>query len=91
MLSGDSFSAENWNYNKETGEITINVENAPTQEEKISWKQGTDEFIVTYIYNTEEIVPAIELNAKNTINTYTENSVEGNVNKTQEITVNGIL
>lgn len=89
MLNGDSFSAENWNYNKETGEITINVENAPTQEEKISWKQGIDEFIVTYIYNTEEIVPAIELNAKNTINTYTENSVEGNVNKTQEITVNG--
>ena len=89
MLNGDSFSAENWNYNKETGEITINVENAPTQEEKISWKQGTDEFIVTYIYNTEEITPTIELNAKNTINTYTENSVEGNVNKTQEITVNG--
>lgn len=89
IADGNSFNSENWNYNQETGEITINVENQVNADGKISWKKGSDEYIVMYIYNTLDSIPTIELNAKNTITTYGENTVESNVNKVQETKING--
>ena len=85
----ESFTQENWNYNKETGEITINVENQANDEGKIAWKTGNDEYIVTYIYNTKETINQIELNAQNTITTYTENTVENSANNVQAVAIGG--
>lgn len=85
----ESFTQENWNYNKETGEITINVENQANDEGKIAWKTGNDEYIVTYIYNTIETTNQIELNAQSTITTYTENTVENSANNVQSVVMGG--
>ena len=85
----ESFTQENWNYNKETGEITINVENQANDEGKIAWKTGNDEYIVTYIYNTIEATNQVELNAQSTITTYTENTVENNANNVQSVVMGG--
>ena len=83
----ESFSQENWNYNKETGEITINVENQANEEGKVAWKAGNDEYIVTYIYSNIEQINQIELNAQSSITTYTENTVENKVNNVQAVAI----
>ena len=85
----ESFSQENWNYNKETGEITINVENQANEEGKVAWKAGNDEYIVTYIYSNIEQINQIELNAQSSITTYTENTVENKVNNVQAVAIGG--
>ena len=89
ITNGESFNADNWNYNSESGELTINVENTANQEEKVAWKNGTDEYIVTYIYETTETIPAIEIKAQNTITTYTEATAENSIEKTEAIALNG--
>lgn len=51
--TGINFTTQNWTYDKDSGKITINVENTP-YEGKISWKKNVlDEYIVTYIYSSE--------------------------------------
>lgn len=89
ITNGESFNADNWNYNSESGELTINVENTANQEGKVAWKNGTDEYIVTYIYETTESIPAIEIKAQNTITTYTEATAENSIEKTEAIALNG--
>lgn len=89
ITNGESFNADNWNYNSESGELTINVENTANQEGKVAWKNGTDEYIVTYIYETTETIPAIEIKAQNTITTYTEATAENSIEKTEAIALNG--
>ena len=89
ITNGESFNADNWNYNNESGELTINVENTASQEGKIAWKNDADEYIVTYIYETTETIPAIEIKAKNTITTYTEATAENSIEKTEAIVLNG--
>lgn len=89
ITNGESFNADNWSYNSESGELTINVENTANQEGKVAWKNGTDEYIVTYIYETTETIPAIEIKAQNTITTYTEVTAENSIEKTEAITLNG--
>lgn len=89
ITNGESFNADNWNYNSESGELTINVENTANQEGKVAWKNGTDEYIVTYIYETTETIPAIDIKAQNTITTYTEATAENSIEKTEAIALNG--
>ncbi len=44
------------NYNKETGEVTVIVENQADEQNNISWKQNAnDEYLVNYIYKGKEI------------------------------------
>lgn len=89
ITNGESFNADNWNYNSESGELTINIENTANQEGKVAWKNGTDEYIVTYIYETTETIPAIEIKAQNTITAYTEATAENSIEKTEAIALNG--
>lgn len=52
-VKGEKFTSANWNYDAESGKITINVKNDATNG-KISWSKNTlDEYIVTYIYSSE--------------------------------------
>ena len=76
---------EEWNYNKETGIVTIVMKNEPTQNQ-VSWlKQGQDEMIVTYLY--DEKVDTVETKQKVTVNVKAYNSVETNISANQELTI----
>ena len=52
--NGEKLERETWEYDEETGKITVNIENAET-DGKVNWvKEGQDNIIVTYIYDTTE-------------------------------------
>lgn len=52
-LEGEKFTTDNWQYNNQTGAITINVKNEAI-DGKIKWTKNTkDEFFVTYIYSSK--------------------------------------
>ena len=53
--TGTKFTSDNYTYDKETGKLTIIVNNEQ-QENKISWKKNAiDEFVVTYVYENKQI------------------------------------
>ena len=53
--TGTKFTSDNYTYDKETGKLTIIVNNEE-QENKISWKKNAiDEFVVTYVYENKQI------------------------------------
>lgn len=71
-----SFNKDNWAYDEKTGIITITVENAPDENNKVEWnKTGKDEYIITYIYKekleeiTSEQKTAVTIEAYNNITT----------------------
>lgn len=80
-----NFNEENYNYNEQTGKLTINVANKIDEQQNITWeKQAKDEFIVTYLYpqtimqNTPEEGNIVNINTVASITTY----------GTEEITIN---
>ena len=51
---GSQFSDNNYKYNKESGVLSINVENQPDKDGNIKFNKNTvDEFIITYIYSLD--------------------------------------
>lgn len=53
---GANFSEENWNYDEETGSITIEVKNEKDSNGNISWvKNSKDEYLISFIYEDNEI------------------------------------
>lgn len=53
VTTGKTLSEDNWKYDKETGKIEINLENAQ-ENGMASWlKNGNDNFVVTYIYDKD--------------------------------------
>lgn len=51
--NGKTLSKDNWNYNGETGVISLNIENKP-EDNKISWLRNRDDnFIVTYVFDKD--------------------------------------
>ncbi len=65
---------ENIKYNYENDQITIEKENIANEEGKIKWN-SQDSYMVTYIYETEEVPTSIETKAVATI-TANEQKVE---------------
>ena len=64
VTTGNTLSEESWKYDSENGKIVVNLENKQ-EDGKVSWvKNGTDDFIVTYIYDKDVIIE----NQKNEIN-----------------------
>ncbi len=90
--NGNSFNNQNYTYNKENGEITINVENQANQDGNVSWKNGTDEYFVTYIYNSQEIVTSFKSKAESTITLLNNSTVNATAENEQpiELTVNNV-
>lgn len=75
-----SFDENNWNYNNETGKITITVQN--NNSSNISWKNGMDEYKVILKYPVENVENnIIKIKAINKIKAY---------GKQEEITVEDI-
>ena len=57
---GVNFTKANYNYDKTSEKITINVANNANSEGKISWqKNASDDFVVTYIYS-EDVLNAVK-------------------------------
>lgn len=81
--TGSSFKEENYQYDAEKAQITIQVNNIQTEESnQISWKkQVQDEYIITYIYPEETLNSITEegivipLSAKSDLSVYTSNNV----------------
>ena len=51
--NGVNFTEDNYSYDSESGELTINVENTLGEDSLVSWIRGaSDRFVITYIYET---------------------------------------
>ena len=90
---GDTFNENNYEYNQEKGILTINIKNQLDEENKVSWKEGKDELIITYKYGNEAIAERhqVELNTKTTVKLYDSqnqeitNNIEDKVELTEQI------
>lgn len=84
-----NFSENNWNYNNETGKVTITVEN--NNSSNISWKSGTDEYKVILKYPVENVESKrINVKAINKIKAYgKEEEITTEEVKTIELIENG--
>ena len=60
LKNGTNFSKENYQYDAQTAKLTIHVKNEADHDGKISWKQGKDEYLVTYIYTGKELYNQIQ-------------------------------
>lgn len=87
--NGNNFTKENYTYDNKIGIVEIMQENLPNNENKISWKNGTDEYIVTFIYEGIQNIANIDLKATNSITTYKDIEVKNEIAKSQEISLNG--
>lgn len=83
--NGKELSQDNWDYNKETGLININVENLKYNN-KVSWiKTGEDKFVITYIFDKDVEINNEKLNTNSKINLYdSRNTV---ISSSSEITL----
>lgn len=63
------------NYQYDASKLTINTKNTISTEEKITWKNEIDEYIVTYLYSEE------------VLNTITEEGVNANISVNSNIKV----
>ena len=75
--TAQNFNEENYQYDEQTGKITIKVENKIDEQGNISWsKNAEDKFIITYIYpqeilnNVPEEGNKIQIQTKAQITTY---------------------
>lgn len=81
----EDFGTNNWNYDSETGIITILVKNE-ANENKVSWlKDIQDEFVVTYIYS--EKIDTVQATQKAILELKAYNSVETKVSKEDELVI----
>ena len=63
--NGLNFTYDNYTYDKETGIVTIKAQNAS---DKIMWKKNAqDEYLVTYIYDGQEIYNYAKTNGVSTL------------------------
>ena len=90
--NGTSFSKDNWQYNGEEGKIIINVENKKSEDGKISWKDGEDEFKIVYILKSTNTLEnaVVTLHTEGEIK-YNENSVAFEETKDASLIMSGSL
>lgn len=67
QTDGVGFGTDNYQYNAETGIVTITTKNEANTENKISWAKNTaDEYLVTFLYEGKEIYDYINANGIDT-------------------------
>ena len=88
--NGKVLSQDNWNYNKETGLTTIEINNT-AENNKITWtKNGNDQFIITYIFdkdveiNNDKISTSSEISLYENKSTVVNASAESQINKEEK-------
>lgn len=73
VTSGKNLTEGNWNYDNATGITQINIENVEKDGE-VSWiKQGTDNFIITYIFDENVQINNDKININSEIELYDTN------------------
>lgn len=79
----EEFNEKNWNYDKDTGIITIIIKNE-ANENKVSWlKSEQDEFVITY--NFKEKVDNVETMQHTILELKAYNSTETKISKEDEL------
>ena len=88
--NGKMLTQDNWNYNKETGLTTIEINNT-AENNKITWtKSRNDQFIITYIFdkdveiNNDKISVSSEINLYENKNTVVNASAETQISKEEK-------
>ena len=85
--NGLNFTHDNYTYDKETGIVTIKTKNAS---DKIMWKKNAqDEYLVTYIYDGQEIYNYAKTNGVSTL-AYTSANIAVYNNEETNIAVESI-
>ena len=76
-----------WDYEYKDGQVTINLKNE-LHENKVYWKKnGTDNIILTYIYDKDLILDNIDIKANTNITLYDDNNTKIDLQE-QKVTVN---
>ncbi len=84
--NGKMLTQDNWNYDKETGLATIEINNV-AEDNKVIWtKNGEDKFIITYIFDKDVEISADKLNISSEINLYENKNTK--VSATSEMQIN---
>ncbi len=83
--NGKTLTQENWNYNKETGLTTIEINNV-AEKNKITWtKDGEDQIIVTYIFDKDVEISNQTISATSEINLYDNKNMKVNASVSAEM------
>lgn len=86
ISTGNVITENDYNYNKDTGIININLENK-IEDNKINWaKTGNDAFIVTYIFENIDEMPQLNSKISSQISLYDKNNTTINSNNSIELT-----
>ena len=90
--NGTGFSKENWEYKAEESKISINVDNIKTEDNKISWKNGVDEFKIIYILKSSNSIAnkTVKLSTKGEIK-YNDKTIAFEEEKDANLTMSGTL
>ena len=72
VTNGKNLSNDNWNYNSDNGTIAINIENT-AEDNKVYWiKEGSENFVITYIYEDDSEVTTETSKISSEISLYDE-------------------
>jgi len=83
--NGKVLAQDNWNYNKETGLTTIEINNT-AENNKITWvKNGDDQFIITYIFDKDVEINNDKISTSSEISLYENKSTVVNASAELQI------
>ena len=83
--NGKMLAQDNWNYNKETGLTTIEINNT-AENNKITWtKNGDDQFIITYIFDKDVEINNDKISTSSEISLYENKSTVVNASAESQI------
>ena len=83
--NGKNLTQDNWSYNKETGLITIQIENK-VENNKVIWtKNGDDKFVITYIFDKDAKVDGEKISTSSEINLYENTNTVVNASSETQI------
>ena len=83
--TSEEFTQDDWEYVESESKVNIKVENTPDENNKVSWiKEGSDEFVITYIYDESATLNQTKFEADSKIKLYDvyTTSLSRNVGKT---------
>ena len=94
-VNDKDFTEDNWNYDVNNGKISIKINNEANEKNKVIWnKQGTDSYILTYIYadgseikNTDELLLGESIDSINSEDENIANKIDKSIYSVQTVKV----
>lgn len=85
VTNGKELTSEDWEYDKETGNISIHISNDETNGE-ITWnKTGADELIITYLFEESDNIKDQNIESSSQIQLYDVNQTKASFKRTTSI------